>query len=322
MKKALISGITGQDASYLAELLLSKGYKVYGIERRVAFEDPLLRYSRLKNIINDVEILKGDISIYESVLDIFNKVKPDELYHLAAQSHVGISFQDEWTIIDNNIKGTVNCLNAIRNIKPECKFYHASSSEMFGKVLETPQNENTPFNPRSPYAIGKVHSHFYVRMYREAYNIFACSGVLFNHESPRRGTDFVTRKITQAVAKIKLGRQRELFLGNLDAKRDWGFAGDYVMAMWLMLQHNKPDDYVIATNETHSIKEFLEEAFGYVKLNWKDYVKIDEKFIRPAEVNLLVGDYSKAKKILGWEPKVKFKELVKMMVEADLRGDT
>ena len=701
--KALITGTLGQDGSYLAELLLFKGYEVYGIERRVALEDPALRHSRISNIIKDIKLFNGDVSIYESVLDIFNKVKPDELFHLAAQSHVGISFKDEWTIVNNNIKSTINCLNAIRNIKPECKFYHAGSSEQFGKVLETPQNENTPFNPRSPYAIGKVHSFFYSKMYREAYNIFACNGLLFNHEcfdpntpllvkyngiikilmikeirkfrdkvrkeewilnnenfkvydgeewtkikhistfkknkkskdlinriyntrsgiinvtnnhnlinnngkkqradtfklgdklkhtilpksenisivsneeaelmgmmvadgwcdekgkghfskndkkirdrfiylwkkvalgyvtirsfdretnnynsygnstivnlngnsyylsylrkqiyskydsfkkvpelilnsnqevilsflrgynncdglkknscnyefknfktnspvlalgliflmhqvtrqtptinfemdekyfgyysinwlsekyldiekivkqkireglsqreicrqtkisrnfirkvqnnklitdrkklnrheikkiiqheiqpdfvynietesgklmagvgtiivsnSPRRATEFVTRKITQAVAKIKLGKQKELLLGNLDAKRDWGYAKDFVEAMYLMLQQDKPDDYVIATGETHSIKEFLEEAFGYVDLNWQDYVKVDERFIRPAEVNLLVGDYSKAKKVLGWEPKVKFKKLVKIMMDSDL----
>lgn len=316
--KTLITGTLGQDGSYLAELLLSKGDEVYGIERRIGIEDPILRYSRINNIIDNIKLFNGDVSIYESVLDIFNEVRPDELYHLASQSHVGISFKDEWTIINNNIKSTINCLNAIKNIKPECKFYHAGSSEQFGKVLETPQNENTPFNPRSPYAIGKVHSFFYTKMYREAYNIFACNGILMNHESERRATEFVTRKITQAVAKIKLGRQKELFLGNLDSKRDWGYAKDFVEAMYLMLQQEKPDDYVIATGETHSIKEFLEEAFGYVGLNWQDYVKVDEKFIRPSEVNLLVGDYSKAKRVLGWEPKVKFKELVKIMMDADL----
>ena len=318
-KRAIITGICGQDGSFLAELLLSKGYEVYGIERRVAVESADARHSRIKHIIKDIKLYSGDIRDYARMFEIISEVKPDELYHLAAQSFVGTSFEDEQTILQGNIGGTVNILNILRKVKPDCKMYHASSSEQFGEVLETPQTENTPFNPRSPYGIGKCTCFQWMKLYREAYNMFCCNGILFNHEGTRRGFEFVTRKITKAVAEIKLGKRNELRLGNIEAKRDWGDAEDYVKAMYLILQQEKPDDFVIATGETHTIKEFLEEAFGYVSLNWKDYVVIDKEFYRPADVNLLIGDASKAKRVLGWEPQVKFKELVVKMVEHDLK---
>ena len=247
-----------------------------------------------------------------------HKIKPDECYHLAAQSFVSYSFEDEFSTINSNINGTHYILSAIKELAPHCKFYFAASSEMFGNAKETPQNENTPFHPRSPYGISKVAGFDLTRNYREAYGLFACNGILFNHESPRRGFEFVTRKITSAVAEIKVGLTRKLKLGNLDAKRDWGFSGDYITAMWLMLQQRKPDDYVIATGETHTVKEFVKLAFGYAGLNWKQYVEIDKDLYRPAEVNILMGDYSKARRRLGWKPKVKFEQLVKMMVDADL----
>src|SRR3989344_882187 len=318
MKKALITGITGQDGSYLAELLLNKDYEVYGVERRVAIEDQSQRNGRINHIINDINIMPGDIRDYSRIFQIINEVKPDELYHLAAQSFVAESFDDEDPVIRINIEGTKNVLNALLKINPDCKFYFAGSSEMFGKVEEEPQNEKTPFHPRSPYGISKVAGFDWTRLYREAYGLFACSGILFNHESPRRGKEFVTRKITSTLNEIVNKKTNELVLGNIDAKRDWGFSGDYVEAMWLMLQQSQPDDYVIATGETHTIKEFLDIAFSYAGLNWKDYVKIDQKYCRPADVNTLIGDYSKAKRVLGWEPKIRFKELVEMMVEADL----
>ena len=318
MKKALITGITGQDGSYLAELLLNKDYEVYGVERRVAIEDQSKRNGRINHIINDINIMPGDIRDYSRIFQIINEVKPDELYHLAAQSFVAESFDDEDPVIRINIEGTKNVLNALLKISPDCKFYFAGSSEMFGKVEEEPQNEKTPFHPRSPYGISKVAGFDWTRLYREAYGLFACSGILFNHESPRRGKEFVTRKITSTLNEIVNKKTNELVLGNIDAKRDWGFSGDYVEAMWLMLQQSQPDDYVIATGETHTIKEFLDIAFSYAGLNWKDYVKIDQKYCRPADVNTLIGDYSKAKRVLGWEPKIRFKELVEMMVEADL----
>jgi len=318
MKKALITGITGQDGSYLAELLLNKDYEVYGVERRVAIEDQSQRNGRINHIINDINIMPGDIRDYSRIFQIINEVKPDELYHLAAQSFVAESFDDEDPVIRINIEGTKNVLNALLKISPDCKFYFAGSSEMFGKVEEEPQNEKTPFHPRSPYGISKVAGFDWTRLYREAYGLFACSGILFNHESPRRGKEFVTRKITSTLNEIVNKKTNELVLGNIDAKRDWGFSGDYVEAMWLMLQQSQPDDYVIATGETHTIKEFLDIAFSYAGLNWKDYVKIDQKYCRPADVNTLIGDYSKAKRVLGWEPKIRFKELVEMMVEADL----
>jgi len=318
-KKALITGITGQDGSYLTEFLLEKGYEVHGIVRRVAIEDPQHRLWRIRHILDKLILHPGSLESYASIFKIVEEVKPDECYHLAAQSFVSYSFEDEFSTINTNINGTHYVLSAIKEKAPKCKFYFAGSSEMFGLVKETPQNENTPFHPRSPYGISKVAGFDLTRNYREAYNIFACSGILFNHESPRRGFEFVTRKISNAVAEIKLGLAKGLKLGNLEAKRDWGFAGDYIKAMWLMLQRDEPDDYVIATGETHSVKEFAELAFGHVGLNYQDYLSSDEIFYRPAEVHLLKGDYNKGKKILGWEPKISFKELVQMMVEADLK---
>jgi GDPmannose 4,6-dehydratase len=319
MKKALITGITGQDGAYLSRLLVGKGYQVHGIVRRVALEDPDHRLWRLRDILDKITLHPGSMESYASIFKIVEKVKPDECYHLAAQSFVSYSFEDEFSTINTNINGTHFMLSAIKEKAPKCKFYFAASSEMFGHVREVPQTENTPFYPRSPYGISKVAGFELTRNYREAYNIFACNGILFNHESPLRGYEFVTRKITSAAANIKLGLAKDIKLGNLDAKRDWGFAGDYCEAMWMMLQQPKPDDYVIATGETHTVKEFAELAFGYAGLDWKKYVKQDKELFRPAEVHELKGDYSKAKKLLGWKPKVKFKELVKMMVDEDLR---
>jgi GDPmannose 4,6-dehydratase len=319
MKKALITGITGQDGSYLAELLLSKGYEVHGIVRRVALEDPEHRLWRIRHIGNELFLHAASLESYASVFNVVEKIKPDECYHLAAQSFVSYSFEDEFSTINTNINGTLHILSAIKQKAPQCKLYFAASSEMFGHVRETPQDENTPFHPRSPYGISKVAGFDLTRNYREAYSLFALSGILFNHESPRRGFEFVSRKITDAVAKIKLGLAKELRLGNLEAKRDWGYAGDYTQAMWLMLQQDEPDDYVIATGETHPVKEFVELAFSYVGLNWQDYVVIDKAFYRPAEVYELRGNYAKAKQKLGWKPTVSFKELVEMMLDADLR---
>ena len=318
-KKVLITGITGQDGSYLAELLLDKGYEVHGIDRRVALEDQSWGLSRIKHIASKLKLHGASLENYASIFNIVNRVKPQECYHLAAQSFVAYSFEDEFSTINSNINGTHHVLSAIKDTVPRCRFYFAASSEMFGKVREVPQNENTPFHPRSPYGVSKVAGFYLTLNYREAYSLFACNGILFNHESPRRGFEFVTRKITNAVARIKAGWDKELRLGNLEAKRDWGFSGDYVRAMWLMLQQNKPDDYVIATNETHSVREFVELAFQYARLDWKKHVVIDKKLYRPAEVDILKGDYSKAKDKLGWQPKVKFKDLVKMMVEADIK---
>jgi len=317
-RKALITGITGQDGSYLAEFLLDKGYEVHGIVRRVSLEDPEHRLWRIKHILDKMTLHSASLESYASIFNTVEKVKPDECYHLAAQSFVSYSFEDEFSTINTNINGTQYILSAVKQKGPNCKFYFAGSSEMFGKVKETPQNENTPFHPRSPYGISKVAGFDLTRNYREAYGLFTCNGILFNHESPRRGYEFVTRKITNEVTRIKLGLSEELRLGNLEAKRDWGFARDYIRAMWLMLQQEKADDYVIATGETHTVKEFVELAFDYVGLDWKEYVVKDEQFYRPAEVYILEGDYSKAKKELGWKPEVKFEELVKMMVEADL----
>lgn len=322
MKKALITGITGQDGSYLAELLLDKGYEVYGIIRRSSsfntaridhlYQDPHERGVRLK-------LIYGDLSDSSSLNKIVQKVQPGEIYNLGAQSHVRVSFDIPEFTAEVTGLGTVRLLEAIREVGVKTKFYQASSSELFGKAKETPQNENTPFHPRSPYAAAKAYAYYITVNYREAYNIFACNGILFNHESPRRGETFVTRKITKAVARIKFGLQDKLYLGNLDAKRDWGYAKDYVEAMWLMLQQDEPDDYVIATGESHSIKEFLEEAFGYVRMDWKGYVRIDPKYMRPVEVDSLLGDSSKANERLGWIPKVSFSELVKMMVDHDMK---
>ncbi len=322
-KRALITGITGQDGSYLAELLLDKGYEVYGIIRRTStfttdridhiYQDPHDKGLRLK-------LIYGDLGDSSAVNQIIKDVRPDEIYNLGAQSHVRVSFDIPEYTGDIVGLGTLRMLDAIRESGVKTKFYQASSSEMYGKVQAVPQNEETDFYPRSPYAVAKLYAHWITKNYRESYNMFACSGILFNHESPRRGETFVTRKITEAIARIKLGLQDTLYLGNLDAKRDWGYAKEYVEAMWLMLQQSKPDDYVIATGETHSVREFLEAAFGYAELDWKKHVKIDKKYFRPAEVDLLIGDATKAKKQLGWEPKVKFNELVKIMVDADMKA--
>jgi GDPmannose 4,6-dehydratase len=317
-KSALITGITGQDGSYLSELLLSKGYEVHGIVRRVALEDPDHRLWRIRHLLKKVHLHAGSLENYASIFDVVHKVKPQECYHLGAQSFVSYSFEDESSTLNSNINGTLHILSALRHQSPKCKFYFAGSSEMFGKVRETPQTEKTPFHPRSPYGISKVAGFDLTRNYREAYDMFACSGILFNHESPRRGLEFVTRKITSSVAKIKLGLAKELRLGNLDAKRDWGFAGDYVRAMWLMLQQKSPDDYVVATGREYTVRQFVEKAFGRVGLDWKKYVVVDKAFYRPAEVNILKGDCSKAKKVLGWRTEVGFDQLVKMMVDSDM----
>jgi GDPmannose 4,6-dehydratase len=319
MKRALITGITGQDGSYLAELLLEKGYEVHGIVRHVALEDPGHRLWRLQPILDRITLHAASLESYASIFNVIERICPTECYHLAAQSFVSYSFEDAFSTLNTNINGTLYVLSAIKEKAPACKFYFAGSSEMFGKVKETPQNESTPFYPRSPYGISKVAGFDLTRNYRESYGLFACSGILFNHESPRRGFEFVTRKITNSVARIKNGLQNKLALGNLEAKRDWGYAGDYVKAMWRMLQEGEPDDYVIATNETHSVREFVELAFRHVDLNWEDYVVVDENFYRPAEVHLLLGDYSRSKKILGWKPSIRFENLVKMMVEADMK---
>ena len=321
-KKALITGITGQDGSYLAELLLSKNYEVHGIIRRAS----TFNTGRLESIYTDPHNTKarlflhyGDLSDASNLGRLLNDIRPDEVYNLAAQSHVRVSFDSPEYTADITGSGTVRLLEAIRQSGIKPRFYQASSSEMYGKVLEVPQKETTPFYPRSPYGCAKVYSHFITVNYRESYGLHASNGILFNHESPRRGETFVTRKITRAVAHIKAGLQDKLFLGNLDAKRDWGFAKEYVEAMWLMLQQDQPDDYVIATNETHSVKEFLEGAFGHLGLEWKRYVEIDPRYYRPAEVELLIGDYSKAKRQLGWVPKTTFSELTKLMVDADVK---
>lgn len=314
MKRALITGITGQDGSYLAELLLKKGYKVYGVTRRSSTNVT----SRIESILNQVELLPGDLLDQTSLQEAVEQSNPDEVYNLAAQSFVQTSWNQPVLTSEFTATGVTRVLEAVKKVKPKARFYQASSSEMFGKVQAVPQTEDTPFYPRSPYGVAKLYGHWITVNYRESFNMHASSGILFNHESPRRGLEFVTRKITYHVAMIKHGMMNELRLGNLDAKRDWGFAGDYVEAMWLMLQQDKPDDFVIATNETHTVKEFVELAFARADLDWKKYVKIDEKFYRPAEVDLLIGGYDKAKKQLGWEPKTSFKELVNMMVDSDL----
>jgi GDPmannose 4,6-dehydratase len=319
MKTALITGITGQDGSYLAEFLLSMNYEVHGIVRRVAIEDPEHRLWRIRHIQDKVNLHAASLESFASIFNVVDKVKPDECYHLSAQSFVSYSFEDEFSTINTNINGTHYLLTAIRERAPKCRFYFAGSSEMFGNAKETPQNEDTPFHPRSSYGISKVAGFHLTQNYREAYGLYASSGILFNHESPRRGFEFVTRKIANTVAKIKLGLAKELRLGNLEAKRDWGYAGDYVKAMWLMLQQERPEDYVVATGETHSIKDFLEITFGYVDLDWKKYVIVDKMLFRPAEINELRGDFTKAKKTLGWESKVSFEELGKMMVNEDYK---
>jgi GDPmannose 4,6-dehydratase len=320
-KKALITGITGQDGSYLAEFLLEKGYEVHGIIRRAS----TFNTSRIDHIYNDPHtagtrlfLHYGDLADSSNISRLVEKIAPDEIYHLGAQSHVRVSFDTPEYTGDVTGLGTLRLLDAIRETGVKSKFYQASSSEMYGLVQAVPQNEETPFYPRSPYAAAKVYAYWLTVNYRESYNIFACNGILFNHESPRRGETFVTRKITRAIARIKAGLQKELFLGNLDAKRDWGYAKEYVEAMWLMLQQPEAEDYVIATNETHSVREFLEESFTYAGLNWNDHVKIDERYFRPAEVDLLIGDYTKARTKLGWQPKTTFKDLVRIMVDADV----
>ncbi len=318
MKKVLITGITGQDGSFLADLLLAKGYEVHGIIRRVAAEDPQQRVSRITHILDKITLHSGSLESYASIFSVVEKVKPDECYHLAAQSFVTVSFEDAFSTMNTNINGTLHILAALKELAPKCKFYFAGSSEMFGKVRETPQTEQTPFHPRSPYGISKVTGFDTTRNYREAYGLFACSGILFNHESERRGMEFVTRKISSGVAAIKAGKQDKLHLGNLEARRDWGYAPDYVEAMWLMLQQDAPDDYVIATGETHSVQEFAEAAFNVVDLDWRKYIVVDDSLKRPAEVDLLVGDTAKARLELGWQPKVSFADLVKKMVRHDL----
>ncbi|WP_394850972.1 GDP-mannose 4,6-dehydratase [Pendulispora brunnea] len=313
-RRALITGITGQDGSYLAEFLLGKGYEVHGMVRRSSEE----KFERIAHIREKVVLHQGDLLDQFSLAALLSQIKPQEVYNLAAQSFVPTSWNQPVLTGEFTALGVTKMLEAIRHTAPETRFYQASSSEMFGRVRETPQSEMTPFYPRSPYGVAKAYGHFITVNYRESFNLFAASGILFNHESPRRGLEFVTRKVTHGVARIRLGLDTTLRLGNLDAQRDWGFAGDYVEAMWLMLQQDKPDDYVVATGETHTVQELVEIAFARADLDWKKHVKIDPAFIRPAEVDLLIGDYAKAKKQLGWEPKVRFKELVEMMVDADI----
>jgi GDPmannose 4,6-dehydratase len=320
MKKALITGITGQDGSYLTEFLLKKGYEVYGIIRRSSS----FHTGRIDHLYKDphdkpaLKLIYGDLTDGSNLSTIVNDIEPDEVYNLGAQSHVRVSFDMPIYTANVDALGTLRLLEAIRTMKKPPRFYQASSSEMYGKVVETPQTEKTPFYPRSPYGCAKVYSFWQTVNYREAYDMFACNGILFNHESPRRGETFVTRKITRAATRIKLGLQKKLYLGNLDAKRDWGFAGDYIEAMWLVLQQERAEDFVIATGETHSVKEFLVEVFGHLGLDWQEYVNIDPRYYRPTEVDILQGDASKAKKVLGWEPKVSFQELARMMTDADM----
>jgi len=313
-KRALITGITGQDGSYLAELLLGKGYEVIGVLRRSS----TVNFERIAHIQDQVELAPGDLLDEASLIHILREFRPMEVYNLAAQSFVQTSFNQPVLTGEITALGVTRLLDAIRLVDPDIRFYQASSSEMFGKVQAVPQVESTPFYPRSPYGVAKLYGHWITVNYRESYDLHASSGILFNHESPRRGLEFVTRKITHTVAKIKLGMAKEVRLGNLEAQRDWGFAGDYVEAMWLMLQQDAPDDYVVATNETHSVREFCEIAFGHVGMNYEDHVVIDEKFFRPAEVDLLIGEPTKAEKVLGWKRKTSFADLVTMMVDADL----
>ena len=314
-RKALITGITGQDGSYLAEFLLAKGYEVYGMVRRTS----TVHYERIQHIQDQLQLVQGDMGDQSSLITAISAVEPDEIYNLAAQSFVPISWNQPVFTGDITGLGVTRMLDAVRTVNPAIRFYQASSSEMFGKVREVPQTEATPFYPRSPYGVAKVYGHWITVNYRESYDLFTCSGILFNHESPRRGMEFVTRKVTYHAAKIKLELGNEIRIGNLDSKRDWGYAGDYVRAMWLMLQQDQPDDYVIATGKTHSVQRLLEVAFGHVGLNWCDYAVQDQRFMRPAEVDLLVGDPSKAKSTMGWAPQVSFDELIGMMVEADLK---
>jgi len=316
MPRALITGVTGQDGSYLAEFLLEQGYDVIGMVRRTS----TVNFDRIHHIQEKITLVQGDLLYQSSMMDIIAEYQPDEVYNLAAQSFVPTSWKQPVLTGEFTALGVTRLLEAVRLVKPDVRFYQASSSEMFGKVREVPQNEKTPFYPRSPYGVAKVYGHWITVNYRESYNIFAVSGILFNHESPRRGLEFVTHKVTYGAVKIKLGLADELRLGNLDARRDWGYAPDYVRAMWLMLQQDKPEDYVIATGETHSVRELCEIAFGHLGLDYKDYVVQDPRFYRPAEVDLLVGDASKAREKLGWEPKVSFEELVKLMVDADMEN--
>lgn len=314
-KVALITGITGQDGSYLAEHLLDQGYRVYGMVRRSSVE----KFERINHLIGQIELVQADLLDQLSLISVLESTRPQEVYNLAAQSFVPTSWAQPVLTAEFTAVGVIRMLEAIRLVDKSIRFYQASSSEMFGMVRETPQTELTPFYPRSPYGVAKAFGHYITVNYRESYDLFAVSGILFNHESPRRGLEFVTRKVTDAVARIKLGMEKELRLGNLDAKRDWGFAGDYVKAMWLMLQQSKPNDYVISTGETHSVKDLVEVAFGHAGLDWKSHVKIDKAFLRPAEVDLLIGDCTKAKKELGWQPSVSFSDMIKMMVDADIK---
>ncbi len=314
MPTALITGITGQDGSYLAEFLLEKGYRVVGLIRHSS--DPT--YQRLQHILDKIELVQGDLHDLGSLVNVIQEYRPDEVYNLAAQSFVPTSWSQPLLTAEVNSLGVTRLLEAIRRVKPEARFYQASSSEMFGKVREVPQRETTPFHPRSPYAVSKVYAHWITVNYRESYDMFAVSGILFNHESPRRGLEFVTRKVTHGVAKIKLGLADELRLGNLEAKRDWGFAGDYVRAMWLMLQQDEPDDFVVGSEHTHSVRELCEVAFGYVGLDYRDFVVQDPRFYRPAEVDILIADATKAHQKLNWYPEVSFEEMIQMMVENDL----
>ena len=312
--RALITGVTGQDGSYMAELLLEKGYEVFGLVRRSSVK----KFERIESLIEQIELVEGDLTDQSSLDSVIQSVQPDEVYNLAAQSFVPVSWNQPVLTGDVTGLGVIRILEAIRKHRPTAKFLQASSSEMFGKVRETPQTERTPFYPRSPYGVAKVFGHYLTVNYRESYRLFACAAMGFNHESPRRGLEFVTRKVTHQVAKIKCGVAKKLLMGNLDAKRDWGFAGDYVRAMWMMLQQADPDDYVLATGKTHSVRDLVEVAFAHVGLDWKEYVELDPKLIRPAEVDFLCGDATKAREKLGWEPEVNFEELIKMMVEADL----
>lgn len=317
-RKALITGITGQDGSYLAEYLLSLGYEVHGIIRRVAMEDPSRRQARISSIHNRIILHAATLESYPSLFKVFSSTRFDECYHLAAQSYVAESFEDGFSTMNTNINGTHFILAALKDTQPKCRFYFAGSSEMFGKVQESPQHEKTPFHPRSPYGISKVAGYYLTMNYREAYGMYACSGILFNHEGPRRGFEFVTRKISSTVARIKLGLEDELRIGNLEARRDWGHAADYVRGMHAMLQQPAPEDYVLATGETHSVREFCELAFSHVGLDYKKFVKVDERFLRPAEVELLQGNASKAREKLGWKPKYQFSDIVREMVDTDL----
>ena len=322
-KVALITGITGQDGSYLAEFLLDKNYEVHGLVRRVAFKDEYERFLRINHLLRDkkIKIYYGDVAEYATLWRLIAKIQPDEIYHLASQSHVKVSFEDEFGAFKTNTNSTHYLLSAIKELKPDCKFYFAGTSEMFGQAKISPQDENTPFNPVSPYGCAKLYAYNMTRAYRMAYGMFAANGILFNHESERRGVNFVTRKITRGAARIKLGLQDKLVLGNLDAKRDWGHSRDYMEAIYLIMQHDRPDDWVVATGEYHTVREFLMAVFDYFKLDWEKHVVIDKVYIRPNEVPALLGDATKIKKVLGWKPKISFKELVKLMCDSDFEKE-